>query len=205
MMKKNIQILCLAVGSWFFHNPLVAQSIGVGVNYGYYSPSFTNSLGVEEEVTGGGILGISAFTELPILETENSKFPVGLTYNRFSTEHNLNSSLKVTQMAQTLTLDLGYKYFFAREDKKFRPFAQLSFAYEAYVNSTYYYDEFQNGRLDWGSNLYSNVFAGVSVDTEHAFRLEIFGKVGLGLLNRLSGDAKYTDQVFSIGTNVIFK
>ncbi len=204
-MKKSIIYFCCIIGLFCANGVLNAQTIGVGANFGFYNPSFTNSRGESEEVMGKGILSVSAFSELPILETENSKFPVGLTYSRFASEHNLNQSLQVTQMAQTLTLDLGYKYYFAREDKRIRPFAQLSFAYEAYVHSTYYYDEFQNGDLDWNSNLYSNVFAGVSFETEHNFKLELFGKVGLGLLNRLNQDSKYTDQVFTIGTHLIFK
>lgn len=203
-MKKHILYFCLLLGFMVFKETVYAQSFGLGVNTGLYNPTYTNSSGVSEKVSGKGILGISIISELSLIESENSKFPVGIHYHRFSTEHQLNEVQTMTNAAQSLQIDLGYKYYFARQEKHIRPFTQLGMAYETLIQSTYFLNEFQQGDLNWKSNLYANIQAGLSFKSSNSSRVDIYGKVGLGLFNRLSENGKYTDQIFTLGSNIIF-
>lgn len=182
----------------------MAQTMGLGMTTGSYKPTFTNANGQIENVQGRGTYGLQAFAEFPFANSKNLIVPVSIGYNHFASEHILNDLNSMKSSAENLVLDLGIKYSFKTNNDNIKPFVKTSLGYELMVNSSYYYNETQQGTLGWKPNLYGNLTAGLRFNHPKNI-LEIFGKVDQGFNNRLSNNAKYTDQFISFGINIIKK
>jgi hypothetical protein len=181
-----------------------AQLAGVGIQTGTYSPSFTNSAGATETVDGKGILMGSFVYEVKPSEQMTFSVPVSISYARFGTEMAINSNQTMTNKAQSLGLGVGYKQFFADPNAWVKPYVHVGAQYEAMIKSTYYYDEFQNGNLDWSRQLFGQLKGGVRIDGGLGVQVDLFAAMDLGLLNRLSTAAIYRERCFSVGANVLF-
>ncbi len=204
MNKRIIKTFAIGLISLLAINESNAQTIGVGASVGTYTPKFTNSVGSEESVTGTGIWGLNAFTELSIKNSKSAKLPISIQYSSFGTKFQLNAIQNMENKAQSLSVDLGFKYFFGKEESKMKPFCHVSAAYEGIIKSTYYLDEFQNGDLDWKSNAFANIAGGFAFKTAENVRIDLYGKASIGMLNRLSVGSIYKDNFFTMGANIVF-
>jgi hypothetical protein len=202
-MKKIHQYLTLGLLLISAHGK--AQFIGATAQVGLYAANYTNPSNVKEEVTGKGYLSLGVTYEAKLGENQFS-IPVVLNYSRFGTEQTIGESQIMTQNANTINLGLGVKYFFKSDDHTIRPFAAAMASYEALVNSSFYYNAQQAGTLDWGSNAYLGVQAGLGIETGLNARIDIYASFNLGLLNRINSDAfgTYKDQNTCLGVNFIF-
>lgn len=183
-----------------------AQSIGASTQIGIYSPSYTDLSDVKQEVTGKGFLSLGAMYEIKFGNSGQILVPVALSYSRFGSEQNFGENQIMTHDANAISLGGGLKYFMKDDNTTLRPFVGLSLNYEALINSTYYYDAQQSGDLDWNSNLYAQLQAGVGIETSSNTRLDVYALFSPGLLNRIDKDTygTYQDQIIGLGVNILF-
>lgn len=187
-------------------NRVNAQSIGATIQAGIYSANYTNMANTSENVTGKGHLSLGAIYEAKLGNKGQFSVPVILNYTRFGTEQNFGENQIMTHNANTINLGVGAKYFFNGDENTLRPFIATIASYEALLNSSYYYDAQQAGDLDWSSNAYIHLQAGIGIETGLNSRIDIFGTFNLGLLNRLDSETfgSYKDRVTGLGINFVF-
>ena len=195
---SSIAIILFSIGS------LTGQSIGGSASIGTYMPKFTNTSSTEEVVNGKSYMNLGGIYHYNI--NDNSSVPVVIGYSNFSSEHDLGNGEILTQSANSLNIGAGYKYAFGSAGKTIRPLLSALLSYEALLNSNYYFDEIQNGELDWNSNAFLGIQAGVVLETGLNTKIELFAQYQLGLLNRVDAAkyGTYKDQVLGLGINVIF-
>lgn len=183
-----------------------AQSVGASTQVGIYSPTYTDLSDVKQEVAGKGFLSLGAMYEIKFGKSGKIVVPVSLSYSRFGSEQNFGENQIMTHDANAVSLGGGLKYFMKDDNTTFRPFVGLLLNYEALLNSTYYYDAQQSGDLDWNSNLYAQLQAGVGIKTSSNTRLDVYAVFSPGLLNRVDKDTygTYQDQIIGLGVNILF-
>ena len=183
-----------------------AQSAGANIQVGTYSPSYTDPSGVKQEVEGKGFLSLGAMYEIKFGNSGKIVVPVSLSYSRFGSEQNFAENQIMAHDANAISLGGGIKYFMKEDHTTFRPFVGLLLNYEALLNSTYYYDAQQSGDLDWNSNLYAQIQAGVGIETGLNTRLDVYAVFSPGLFNRVDKETygSYQDQIIGLGINVLF-
>ena len=183
-----------------------AQSIGASTQAGIYSPTYIDLNDAEQEVEGKGFLSIGAMYEIKFGNSGQIVMPVSLSYSRFGTEQNFGENQIMTHDANAVSIGGGLKYFMKDDNTTLRPFVGLLLNYEALLNSTYYYDAQQSGDLDWNSNLYAQIQAGVGIETGLNTRLDVYAAFSPGLLNRVDKDTygTYQDQIIGLGVNILF-
>lgn len=183
---------------------ITAQSIGGSASLGSYMPKFTNPSGNEESVSGKSYLSLGGIYHYNL--NDNSAIPVVLNYTSFSSEHDLGNGEISNQSANSFNIGAGYKYTMGSAENTLRPMFAGIFSYEALINSKYYFDEIQNGDLEWSSNAFLGLQAGVALETGLNAKIEFFAQYQLGLLNRVDATkyGTYKDQVIGLGINVIF-
>lgn len=203
---KTIRNFVWVVCTLFAAGNARGQSVGATTQVGIYSPSYTNTDGIEEEVTGKGFLSLGATYEIKLGNDGQLAVPFALTYSRFGSEQVFSETQTMQQDANAISLGGGIKYFMNDDDNTFRPFVGLLLSYEALVNSSYYFDAQQSGSLEWKSNLYAQVQVGCGIETGLNTRLDLYGIFNPGLLNRLDSEkyGTYRDQIIGLGVNIVF-
>jgi len=183
-----------------------AQSVGASAQVGAYSPNYTDLNDVKQEVTGKGFLSLGAMYETKFGNSGQIVAPLTLSYSRFGSEQNFGENQIMTHNANAILLGGGLKYFMKDDNTTLRPFVGFLLNYEALVNSTYYYDAQQSGDLDWNSNLYAQIQAGVGIETGLNTRLDVYAVFSPGLFNRVDKETygSYQDQIIGLGINVLF-
>ena len=183
-----------------------AQSIGASAQAGIYSPNYTDLSDAKQEVAGKGFLSLGAMYEIKFGKSGQIVMPVSLSYSRFGSEQTFGENQIMTHDANAVSLGGGLKYFMKDDNTTLRPFVGLLLNYEALLNSTYYYDAQQSGDLDWNSNLYAQIQAGVGIETGLNTRLDVYAVFSPGLLNRVDKDTygTYQDQIIGLGVNILF-
>jgi hypothetical protein len=203
MKKIIITVVFISMG---WTTSLFGQSIGGTVQMGIYSPTYQNLKEVKEDLKGTGFITLGAVYEIKLGDQGKRIIPVVLSYNRFGTEQSFGENQVMTNSANSLSIGAGYKHFFVGDGSTVRPFLGFVLNYEGLVNADYYYDAQQAGKLDWGSNLYGNLQAGVGIETGFSSRIDFYASASMGFLNRLdkSTYGVYKDNFYGVGINFIF-
>ena len=202
---KNLKTLLLTCGA-IFSAHVHSQSIGAVAQAGFYTANYTNPNGQIKDVSGKGHLLLGATYEVLLDKKGQLSIPLVLNYTRFGTEQVITESQSMTQKAIALNIGAGGKYFFSGDEYTLRPFLSALVSYEAFVNSSYDFGGTQMGQLDWRSNAYLNLQAGIGIETGLNLRMDIYATHNLGLLNRINtvDYGIYKDQITGLGINFIF-